>query len=176
MYFYLNFAYINSTQVANANPSGMNNPGRRKREASEGDEVMPLIMFDNGQKDRFKRQIPNEQQNQNNPAASNQLTSNQQTPNSGGAVQVGTVGTGNNPTGNLNPPSNNNDANVPSNENSGANAMKQDTSNSGTNQNSVNTGKAANNGNGVSNGIGKFIFVSILEILLIKLLNTKHCL
>ena len=151
--------YINFTQVANANPSPMNNAGRRKRKAPEDDEVVPLIMFDNGKKDRVKRQIPNEQQNQNNPAASNQLTSNQQTPNSGGAVQVGSVGTGNNPTENLNPLSNNNGANVPNNDNSGANSIKQDNSNPGTNQNSANTGKDVNNGNGASNGIGRFILV-----------------
>ena len=107
-------------------------------------------MFDNGGQARAKRQIPNEQNNQNNPAAPNQFDekiNNQQNPNSGGVTQVGS-GTG------VNPP-NNNGGNALNNGNSASNIVKKDGSNLNSIPNSANGQQAGVNMNrGATNGVG----------------------
>ena len=107
-------------------------------------------MFHNEGLARAKRQIPNEQNNQNNPTATNQFNekiNNQQNPNSGGVAQVGS-GTG------VNPP-NNNGGNVLNNGNSGPNTVKKDGSNLNPIPNSANVQQAGlNMNNGAVNGAG----------------------
>ena len=107
-------------------------------------------MFHNEGLARAKRQIPNEQNNQNNPAASNQFDekiNNQQNPNSGGVAQVGS-GTGVNP-------ANNNGGNVLNNGNSVSNTVKKDGSNLNSIPNSANGQQTGVNMNsGATNGVG----------------------
>lgn len=128
-----NLSYQSSVFPANVNPFAPSiDSGRRKSETSKEDKVRLSTVLNNGQQDRIKRQIPNEKQNQNDPAPSNKFTINQQATNSGETVQGSSVG------GNENNPTNNNGGNTSKNVNSSSNTINQNRSNPGFSRNFCN--------------------------------------